>query len=398
MEIGGYDEYRYEQLRSVGVGNLAKRLKYLKINEAAEKECMDALLQMAMNITQASYRQHCRNNSPTEWINMLRGFVNQFKVAQSMRHTWSLPQSIRSKVNQHEAQALVRQMEMVTALSFYTFNSSSLNTGMTGYTTKGKRLDDSAVNVWNSYKEWRQNSTSHVDVPVYRQITVPNPQNSAWWKYANDIVNGRNPKGPAGTIKSSRYLSCSFHKGFIEGACFPVYKNTEGILNFIIRRAQGVNISAFSGYNSTNLASRLDNTAVRTLNITDTSVKTVSDYEKKYVNEVIEQSKTLIFEYRRINKMKQGYENLAKLMGLKSNDSAIAVQAEFLLPPSAQLSVDRIVKKPAYPGAANVPVLEVHCTYVRSTEKSNGLPQVLAPSDQSMFLGPINLYPAQQVH
>ena len=56
MEIGGYDEYRYEQLRSVGVGNLAKRLKYLKINEAAEKECMDALLQMAMNITQASYR------------------------------------------------------------------------------------------------------------------------------------------------------------------------------------------------------------------------------------------------------------------------------------------------------------------------------------------------------
>lgn len=92
--------------------------------------------------------------------------------------------------------------------------------------------------------------------------------------------------------------------------------------------------------------------------------------------------------------MKQGFENMAKLMGFKSNDSAIAVQAEFLLPPSAQLSVDRIVKKPAYSGAANVPVLEVHCTYVRSTEKSNGLPQVLAPSEQSMFLGPTKLYPA----
>jgi hypothetical protein len=92
--------------------------------------------------------------------------------------------------------------------------------------------------------------------------------------------------------------------------------------------------------------------------------------------------------------MKQGYENLAKLMEFKDQESAIAVQAEFLLPPAAQLTVDRIVKKPAYPSAANVPVLEVHCTYVRSLEKGNGLPQILAPSDQSMFLGPITLYPA----
>lgn len=395
MEIGGYDEYRYEQLRSVGVGNLEKRLKYLKINEAVEKECLDALHQMALQITQTSYGAHCRQNrNPMDWINMMRGFVNQFKVAQSMRHNWALPDSIRSKVTAPEAQALVEQMEMVTALSYYTFNSSALNTGMTGYTTKGKALDTRAVDVWNSYKKWRQHSTSHVDVPVYRQITIPNPQNSAWWKYADDIVNGANPKGPVGTIKSSRYLSCSFHKGFIEGACFPVYKNTEGILNFVIRRAQGVNISAFSGYNSTNLANRLDETAVRLLNLNDPSINSVASYEKKYVNDVIEKSKTLYFEHRRRNKMKQGFENMAKLMGFKSNDSAIAVQAEFLLPPSAQLSVDRIIKKPAYSGAANVPVLEVHCTYVRSTEKSNGLPQVLAPSEQSMFLGPTKLYPA----
>ncbi|MCG9574782.1 hypothetical protein L1D14_00875 [Vibrio tubiashii] len=394
MEIGGYDEYRYEQLRSVGVGNLTKRLKYLKINQAAEKECLDALHQMALNLTQTSYRQHCQNNSPTEWMDMMRGFVNQYKVAQSMRHRWSVPDSISSRITDLEQQALIEQMEMVTALSFYTFNSNTINTEMTGYTTKGNQLKDNAVKVWRAYKKWGQNSTTRVDVPVYRQITVPNPQNSAWWKYANEIVNGANPKGPVGAIKSSRYLSCSFHKGFIEGACFPVYKNTEGILNFVIRRAQGINISAFSGYNSTNLANRLDETAVRLLNLNDNSIKSIPDYEKKYVTDVIEKSKTLYLERRRRNKMKQGYENLAKLMEFKDQESAIAVQAEFLLPPAAQLTVDRIVKKPAYPSAANVPVLEVHCTYVRSLEKGNGLPQILAPSDQSMFLGPITLYPA----
>ena len=57
--------------------------------------------------------------------------------------------------------------------------------------------------------------------------------------------------------------------------------------------------------------------------------------------------------------MKQGFENMSKLMGFKSNDSAIAVQAEFLLPPSAQLSIDRVVKKPAYPGASQ-------CSSIRS--------------------------------
>ncbi|MFM2668478.1 hypothetical protein AAFX24_27430 [Vibrio mediterranei] len=335
MEIDGYDEYRYEQVRSVGVDNLHKRLKYLKINQAAEKECLDALHQMALQLTQNSYQQYCcQNKNPMDWINMMRGFVNQFKVAQSMRHTWSLPKYIRSKVTELEARALVEQMEMVTALSYYTFNSSALNTGMTGYTTKGKALDSRAVDVWNSYKKWKKYSTSHVDVPVYRQITIPNPHNSAWWKYADDIVNDANPKGPVGILKSSRYLSCSFHKGFIEGACFPVYRSTEGILNFIIRRAQGVNISAFSGYNSTNLASRLDETAVRFLNLKDSSIKSIADYEKKYVNDVLEKSRTVLFEHRRIYKMKQGFENMAKLMGFKNNDSAIAVQAEFVLPPS----------------------------------------------------------------
>ncbi|CAK2140838.1 hypothetical protein VCRA2122O12_300052 [Vibrio crassostreae] len=76
MEIGGYDEYRYEQLRSVGVGNLDKRLKYLKINEAVEKECLDALHQMALQITQTSYRVHCRQNkNPMDWINMRLCFL-----------------------------------------------------------------------------------------------------------------------------------------------------------------------------------------------------------------------------------------------------------------------------------------------------------------------------------
>ncbi len=41
-----------------------------------------------------------------------------------------------------------------------------------------------------------------------------------------------------------------------EGACFPFTKY-RGNSDFVIRRAQGVNIGAFSGCNGTSLANRL---------------------------------------------------------------------------------------------------------------------------------------------
>ncbi|MGD8170354.1 hypothetical protein ACQEXU_01740 [Vibrio sp. TRT 21S02] len=394
MEIGGYDEYRYEQLKALGVQNLDKRLKYLKINEAAEKECMDSLHQMALKLTQASYSRFRQTNSPTIWLDMLREFVSQYKHRQEPRKMWGVPEKVRRLVSSQEEQRLLEQIEMVTALAFYTYNSSRINNAMTAYTTSGTALSTNDVNVWNAYKKWSQNSTTIADAPVYRQMTIPSPQNSAWWKYANDMVNGANPRGSVGVIKSSRYISCSFHKGFIEGACFPEYKNTEGILNFVIRKARGINISAFSGYNSTNQAKQLDTYAKISLGVLeDQTVNGVVDYEKKYVTDVIVKSKDLWFEKRRIKKMKAGYENLAKLMALRGHESVVAVQAEFLLPPSAQLLVNRIIKKPAYPGAANVPVLEVHATYVDSQVRESGTPQGLVPTDQSMFRGPVSLYP-----
>lgn len=393
MEIGPYDEKRYAQLEALGIGNLDKRLKYLKINDAAERECIDSLERMAMAITRISYNKFCKENSPTEWITLIRLYVNQFKSKVTMRKSWGIPDALESRLLPNEIDLLQAQINMVMSLSFYTFNSSAINKGMSTY-TGGGNLDDTGQKVWTAYKEWRRNSITRTDVPVYRQLTVPNPANSAWWRYAADMNNGVNTNGPVGLIKSSRYLSCSFHKGFIEGACFPVYKNTEGVLNFILRQAQGINISAFSGYNSTNQRDSLDELAVRNLNmLADNDVTGVTSYKKKYVHDVMDKSHTLYFEKRRIKRMKKAYANMEELLKLSQMDATVAVQAEFLLAPGSKLLVDRIVQKPALVGAANVPVLDIYVTYVSSSVKDNGLPDMLAPTEQSMFVGPTRLYP-----
>ncbi len=392
MEIGPYDEKRYAQLEALGIGNLDKRLKYLKINEAAERECIDALQHMAMTITQFSYNKFCKVNSPMNWVNLIKAYVNQFKTKPGMLSPWSIPQALEALITDRESELLQEQINMITSLSYYTFNSSSINRGMSKY-TGGGNLDENGQKVWTSYKKWFQNSTTRTDVPVYRQLTVPKPALSAWWRYATDMDNGVNSKGPVGIIKSSRYLSCSFHKGFVEGACFPEYKSTEGVLNFTIKKAQGINISAFSGYNSTNQANLLNDFAVLQLGMTqDQDVKGIVSYKQKHVHNVMEKSKTLNFEYRRRNKMREAYANMTKLLELSTHEGTVAVQAEFLLAPGSKLLVDRIIKKPALMGAANVPVLDVHLTYVSNQIKENGLPEMLAPTEQSMFLGPTKLY------
>jgi hypothetical protein len=393
MEIGPYDEKRYAQLEALGVGNLKKRLKYLKINEAAERECIDSLERMAMALTKTSYLNFCKENSAMEWIKLLRSYVNQFKHKVTPRNTWAIPDELESRISPNEIDALNDQIQMLISLSFYTFNSSSINSGMSTY-TGGGQLDNKGQEVWAAYKKWSQNSNTRTDVPVYRQLTVPNPQNSAWWKYAADMANGVNPNGPVGIIKSSRYLSCSFHKGFIEGACFPVYKNTEGVINFIIKNARGINISAFSGYNSTNQRNALDTVVVMRLNMeNDSDVTGVASFKKKHVDDVMHKGKSLWGKKRRIKRMKKGCTNMENLLRYQEVPSTVAAQAEFLLAPGSKLMVDRIIQKPALPGAANVPVLNVYLTYMSSTIKTNGLPELLTPTEQSMFVGPKTLYP-----
>ncbi len=393
MEIGPYDEKRYAQLEALGIGNLDKRLRYLKINEAAERECFESLERMTMALTRKSYINFCQEYGGLAWKKLLKTYINQFKYKISPRNAWTIPDELESRLLPGEIDALNDQIKMLTSLSFYTFNSSTINSGMSTY-TGGGQLDNVGQDVWAAYKKWSQNSNTRTDVPVYRQLTVPNPQNSAWWRYAADMVNGVNPSGPVGIIKSSRYLSCSFHKGFIEGACFPVYKSTEGVLNFIITNARGVNISAFSGYNSTNQRAALDKIVVMRLGMeNDSDVTGVTSFKKKHVDDVRQKSKSLWGKKRREKRMKKGNTNMENLLKFQSVPSTVAAQAEFLLAPGSKLTVDRIVKKPALPGAANVPVLDVYLTYMSSAIKSNGLPELLTPTEQSMFVGPKILYP-----
>ena len=91
--------------------------------------------------------------------------------------------------------------------------------------------------------------------------------------------------------------------------------------------------------------------------------------------------------------MREAYANMANLLKINGSDGTVAAQGEFLLAPGSKLQVDRIVKKPALAGAANVPVLDIYLTYVSSSVKNTGLPDVITPTEQSMFLGPTLLYP-----
>ncbi len=133
-----------------------------------------------------------------DWINMMRGFVNQFKVAQSMRHNWSSTWRRESKITAPEAQALLKQMKWLR--HFLTIRLILARLIRNDWVhNQGKRFG-TWFDVWNSYKVETTLNVSHVELfPVYHQNWYQTRKFSL--EYADDIVNGANPKGPVGTIK-----------------------------------------------------------------------------------------------------------------------------------------------------------------------------------------------------